>query len=61
MQKIKKFYREVNYVHLALSPNAGIILLIFIFKEVLWQLIYPNLCKRLIICENVYFAVDDVA
>ena len=37
------------------------ILLIFILKEVLWQLIYPNSCIRLIICENVYFAVDDVA
>ena len=38
-----------------------LILFIFILKEVLWQLIYPNSCLRLIICENVYFAVDDVA
>ena len=37
------------------------ILFIFILKDVLWQLIYPNSCLRLIICENVYFAVDDVA
>ena len=33
----------------------------FILKEVLWQLIYPNSRIRFIICENVYFAVDDVA
>ena len=37
------------------------ILFIFILKEVLWQLIYPNSCIRLIICVNVYFAVADVA
>ena len=37
------------------------ILFIFILMEVLWQLINPNSCIRLIICENVYFAVDDVA
>ena len=37
------------------------ILFILILKEVRWQWIYPNSCIRLIICENVYFAVDDVA
>ena len=33
----------------------------FNLKDVPWPLIYPNSCIRLIICENVYFAVDDVA
>ena len=37
------------------------ILFIFILKEVMWQLIYPNSCIRLILCKNGYFAVDDVA
>ena len=37
------------------------ILFIFNLKEVLWQLIYPNSCIRLIIWENIHFAVDDVA
>ena len=31
------------------------ILHFFIIKEVLWQLIYPNSCIRLIICKNRYF------
>ena len=62
------------YEHNALGYRSGLALLLtkvrssraccpatalIIFKEVLWQLIYLNSCIRLIICENVYFAVDD--
>ena len=44
-----------------ISPKAGIHIVHFNLNEVLWQLIYPNSCIRLIICQNGYFAVDDVA
>ena len=36
-----------------ISPKAGILLFVFILKEVLWQLIYPNSCIRLIYVKTV--------
>ena len=51
---------ESYSVYFCIIKSRVYILFIFILKEVLWQLIYPNSCTRLIICENVYFAVDDV-